>query len=259
MADIAVVVVPWHNAEQVAEFCRQWLVQAGDPRIVFQQDRYGEGCGATKNKGVLAAIERGAEVVIVVDDDCFPGEHSRTMDTFIRRHVEVLSMPARVPLFEPVTDPPSRGTPYEHLCAELMPAASMGFWEGIGDYDAVGQLVHGADSPMRFRTAARFGRYFPLCGMNLAFRPKDWLPWCRFIDVKRFDDIWMGWLWQREAYRRRYCFRLDGPRVRHSRQSNVWSNLCEEARHLERSDTLWRDIATSPNDDYDSLRKLLPV
>jgi hypothetical protein len=95
--------------------------------------------------------------------------------------------------------------------------------------------------------------------MNIAFKPLDWLPWCRFIDVPRFDDIWMGWLWQKEAYRRGFCFRLDGPMVHHSRQSNVFANLKVEAKHLERNETLWHDIATSPHTEYDDLCKLLPT
>jgi hypothetical protein len=174
-------------------------------------------------------------------------------------HTHNLNHQAEVNLFRCVTKPISRGTPY-HERRVLMPvAASMGFWTEIGDYDAPGQLVHGARTPMEFFTAPVWGKYFPLCGMNLAFRPKDWLPWCEFIDVPRFDDIWMGWLWQKEAYRRGHCFALNGPLVRHSRQSNVWQNLRDEAVHLERNETLWRDIATNPATDYETLRKLLPV
>ena len=94
--------------------------------------------------------------------------------------------------------------------------------------------------------------------MNIAFRPKLWHPWCQFIDVPRFDDIWMGWLWQREAYRRGACFNLSGPLVRHARQSNVWKNLKDEAEHLETNETLWRSIECSPFDSYEELRGLLP-
>ncbi len=159
----------------------------------------------------------------------------------------------------PVTNPPSRGTPYQSRSLTLPVAASMGFWTDVGDYDACAQLVRGAQTPMQFWREPVEGKYFPLCGMNLAFRPNEWMPWCRFIDVPRFDDIWMGWLWQREAYRRGYCFNLNGPLVRHSRQSNVWANLRAEAVHMERNETLWREIATHPAGDYKSLRKLLPV
>jgi hypothetical protein len=94
--------------------------------------------------------------------------------------------------------------------------------------------------------------------MNLAFRPKEWAPWCSFINVPRFDDIWMGWLWQKEAYRRMACFNLNGPFVKHSRQSNVWQNLRDETKYLEASETLWRSIALCRSDSYDDLVKLLP-
>ena len=158
-----------------------------------------------------------------------------------------------------VTNPPSRGTPYHCRTLKMPVAASMGFWTNIGDYDAPAQLVLGPATPMTFDRRPVFGRYFPCCGMNLAFRPGQWLPWCQFIDVPRMDDIWMGWLWERHAYDLGYCFNLNGPLVRHSRQSNVWANLRDEARYLEANDTLWRDIAVNPAKDYETLRALLPV
>ena len=168
--------------------------------------------------------------------------------------------PQPVALFETVTDPASRGTPYApaNLTATLPVAASMGFWTRVGDHCAVRQLAHGP-IPMTFAPRAVYGRWFPLCGMNLAFRPALWDPWCRFVEVARFDDIWMGWLWQKEAYRRGYCFNLGGPLVQHSRQSNVWVNLRQEVDHLEASETLWRSIALHPSSDYRELRALLPV
>ena len=173
------------------------------------------------------------------------------------RHRAALS-PQPVQLFETVTVPPSRGTPFAEHSINLPVAASMGFWTEIGDYCAVRQLAF-SSRPMEFIQKPIFGRYFPLCAMNLAFRPEAWLPWCEFIDVPRFDDIWMGWLWQREAYRRGFCFNLNGPVVRHSRQSNVWRNLEEESSYLRQSETLWREIAMHENGGYESLRKLLPV
>ena len=134
----------------------------------------------------------------------------------------------------------------------------MGFWLDVGDYCAVRQLAFNK-TPMQYIRKRIYGNYFSLCGMNLAFRPNDWQPWCNFIDVPRFDDIWMGWLWQKEAYRRGYCFNLSGPMVRHSRQSNVWKNLLDESVHLEKSETLWSDILHSKDADYESLKGLLPI
>jgi hypothetical protein len=253
-----VVVVPWVAEAQVRSFLAAWNVDddAVPDYLVLQHDAHRAGCAVTKNRGIAAARERGADVVVVLDDDCYPDGDVCTLRDLISGHEAALA-PQRVRMFEVVTDPPSRGTPYGDLTVEMPVAASMGFWTGVGDYCAVRQLATGAP-PMRHRRDPVHGRYFPLCGMNLAFRPADWAPWCTFVDVPRFDDIWMGWLWQREAYRRGHCFNLGGPTVRHARQSNPWRNLVVEARHLEANEALWAAIATSPASDYESLAALLP-
>lgn len=254
-----VVVTPWHNEEQRDAFLQAWRIHdyENDPRIVMQHDADADGCGFTKNLGIDAALDRDAEMVVVLDDDCFPLD-GMSLDELIALHRENLDELGHVKMFQEVTSPPSRGTPFNERMIEMPVAASMGFWTEVGDYCAPRQLAHQA-GPMSTRQQTIFGRYFPLCGMNLAFRPKDWRPWCDFIDVPRFDDIWMGWLWQREAYQRGFCFSLYGPKVRHSRQSNVWKNLEAEARYLEANETLWRTIATHPSHDYDTFRRLLPV
>ena len=261
-----VVVTPWVTERELEAFASAWGINPARPPdwVVLQQDRTRAGCGATKNAGVVEATRRGAEVVVVLDGDCYPNTRPggvTTLEELAAAHVAALE-PQPVRMFQTVTRPPSRGTPYSELDVVTPVAASMGFWTEVGDYCAARQLAHGGAAPEAMSCdvgAVVHGRYFPLCGMNLAFRPGDWQPWCRFIDVARFDDIWMGWLWQREAYRRGCCFNLGGPIVRHSRQSNVWRNLADEALYLERSETLWRDIATHPSGDYEILSRLLPT
>jgi len=248
------VVVPWHNREQLDAFADAWSIGMPDSRVVFQQDVHREGCARTKNKGIQAAIKDGAAVVIVLDDDCFP-EDGQTLSNFIGAHESALQ-PQPVEMFEAVTDPPSRGTPYFNHTVRMPVAASMGFWSEIGDYDAPGQLVHGARHPMTFSRKAMHGRYFPLCGMNLAFKATEW-PWCQFVDVPRFDDIWQGFIWQRNAYAAGQCFNLSGPIVRHSRQSNVWANLRDEVQNLERNETIWQDVHRLPLMDYESTIEVL--
>jgi len=245
------VVVPWYNPRQIADFMSAWKITMDDPRVVFQQDVKREGCATTKNKGIGAAVLRGADTVIILDDDCFPYVHD--LQYFIDLH-EAALQPQEVEMFETVTSPASRGTPYFSRTVKMPVAASMGFWTNIGDYDAPGQLVHGATHPMEFKQKAITGKYFPLCGMNLAFRLEEW-PWCKFIDVPRFDDIWQGFLWQKKAYSEGKCFNLAGPLVEHSRQSNVWKNLRDEAPNMERNETLWQDIHNAPMADYEILKQ----
>jgi len=254
------VVVPWVNEAQIEEFLGKWgVVSSAVPEwLVLMHDHNKRGCAVTKNAGIEAALTRGAEVVVLLDDDCFPHGEVRTLEALALAHIEALA-PQEVALYRAVTKPPSRGTPYGKLTVEMPVAASMGFWTGVGDYCAVRQLAFGGDAPMEFDRSAVFAQYFPLCAMNLAFKPREWMPWCRLIDSPRNDDIWMGWLWQREAYRRGHCFNLAGPLVRHSRQSDPMRNLEVEVRHLRSNETLWARIAAHPSGDYDELLTLLPA
>lgn len=248
------VVVPWHNQAQLEQFLAEWQIEAGDPRLLLQQDTDKSGCARTKNRGIGAAIESGASTVIILDDDCFPA-HGQSLADFIAAHEKALE-PQPVEMFDVVTEPPSRGTPYFNRTIEMRVAASMGYWLEVGDYDAPGQLVHGAMTPMKFQRRTVHGRYFPLCGMNLAFRVGEW-PWFQFINVARFDDIWQGFLWQRKAYAEGQCFNLGGPLVRHSRQSNVWANLRDEAENLERNETIWKEIHAMPLTTHEEALKYL--
>lgn len=255
------IVVPWVTDEEIESFLDAWGADGNEPWLVLQQDVNRDGCGVTKNKGVARAVTQyGAEIVIILDGDCYPlpeNEGPQHLVGIAESHVRALE-PQPVEIYRPVTFPFSRGTPYAERTILMPTAASMGFWKNVGDYCAVRQLALGPTQPMDFYCGPVADRYFSLCGMNLAFRPAEWQPWCDFIDVPRFDDIWMGWLWQKEAYRRGYCFNLDGPMVWHARQSNVWANLRDEAVYLERNETLWRDIALSGARDYATLRGLLP-
>lgn len=258
MSESVKIVVPWHRTEILNSFCRAWGVSKFDPRIVFQRDATRAGCAATKNAGVQAAMDLGADIVIILDDDMRPHPSCGTLDEVIAQHLAALA-PQPVEMFQAVTSPANRGTPYFDRTAEMPVACSLGWWDGVPDRDAARQLVEGATSPMQFDRRPVFGKWFAGSGMNIAFRPVEWLPWCRFIDVSRFDDIWMFFLWTKEAYRRGHCFSFAGPTLTHARQSGVFANLRDEAAHLERNETLWRDIACSPAADYASLRALLPI
>ena len=250
------VVVPWHRDKELEQFKAAWRINAVPEWLILQHDAKREGCGVTKNNGIRHAVSRGCDVVVILDGDCYPSGNCKTLEDLAGAHMVALE-PQPVQMFHEVTNPPSRGTPYGELTLVMPVAASMGFWLNVPDYCAVRQLAFAAEA-MTFDHRPVYGRYFPLCGMNLAFRPNQWWPWCKFIDVPRFDDIWMGWLWQKHAYHEGYCFNLNGPTITHARQSNVWRNLQDEAVHLEANETLWREIARAPMWEYEALRKLLP-
>lgn len=245
------IVTPWHNEKQKEKFLEGWNINKVPDWLIFQEDKDKSGCGKTKNAGIEEALRRDAEVVIVLDDDCYPdyswpecadrmGE--RYIDWFAKEHLNALT-PHPVCLYEAITDPPSRGTPYFNRTVIMPVAASMGFWAENPDYDAPHQLVGNNNErflhPMLYKKTM-FWRFFPFSGMNCAFRSEFW-PHFKFDETAdRFDDIFMGYRLQAEAYRRGYCINLNGPSVRHSRQSNVWKNLRVESENMERNEHEWK-------------------
>ncbi len=273
LRETVAVVVPWHNRDQIAGWKQCWNVDQyawneqgtasqtglglrGDC-LILVQDKNREGCARTKNRGLQLAIQAWFQVAVVLDDDCFPTKEIPTLEHLIDGHLKALD--PRVSDFCLLTEPPSRGSPHtkEGRSRRMEVAASMGFWDGVGDLDAVTQLLKGTEVWVHSPQIVT-DEYFPLSGMNLAFRLK-WWPWCSFVEVDRYDDIWMGWLWMKRAYALGCCFALDGPRILHSRQSDVWANLRAEAPNMEVNETLWQKIATHPSIEYDELKKLLPL
>jgi hypothetical protein len=259
----ALVVVAWHNERQIAEFLKRWKITMDDPRVVFSRDPGWKSCALTKNAGIERALERKPEFIIVLDDDCMPEgivTGPNPLGDFIMGHLIELTEEQDVEIFSTVTNPRSRGTPHlaENRCLKMKVAASMGFWSSVGDYDAPSQLAYGATHPMQFERGLLFGSPFAMSGMNVAFRADLW-PYFKFINVSRYDDIWSGWILQKYAYSLGYCISTCGPTVEHSRQSNVWQNLLDEAKYAEANETLWRKIWQHPNCNYEELVGLLPV
>lgn len=251
------IVVPWHDYKQMYSFMDAWRLSPNLPPpdcLILQQDPGWKSCAKTKNAGINAAMSAGAEFIIILDSDCYPSTDAMTLESFAEAHIKALE-PQPVKMFQQVTTPPSRGTPYFNRTITMPVAASMGYWTNVPDLDAPGQLVHGQRAKLQFNQSAIFGRHFPLCGMNLAFRVSEF-PWCQFIDVSRFDDIFSGFLWQRHAYSEGKCFNLNGPMVSHSRQSNVFQNLRDESLNLERNESIWHEIATGPLLEYSEMLKL---
>ena len=93
-----------------------------------------------------------------------------------------------------------RGMPYHGLYREIECVINHGLWTKVPDFDAITQL-----SNSRFRKAFEtvdqvmpVGFYFPMCGMNLAFKPQI-IPAMYFLlmgqrnwPFDRFGDIWCG-------------------------------------------------------------------
>lgn len=251
------IVVGWHNSAQRDEFLDTWSVNSVPDYLRLVKDEGWKSCALTKNKGIEAAVANGAEYIIVMDDDCYPAEQGQSLMDFAQKHIEALK-PQEVRLVVPTTIPAPRGMPYRNTGIKFPVAACMGFWLVNPDFDAMSSLVNGPQQQVSYMQTTMFGRYFPFSGMNYSFH-RDWADCAVHINVPRFDDIWMGWVWQKVAYSRGACFNLKGPLVNHVRQSDVWKNFEEEAKYLQINETLWANIHQAPTADPKTLRELFTV
>ena len=258
------VVVSWHNPKQRTSFLEAWGIAEADRNLwlFMQQDTTKAGCAATKNAGIRRALEAGAEYIVVIDDDCYPPraiqqiagpmkglfaegpESGYSLQKFAEEHIAALQ-PTKVRMIYPTTNPPSRGMPYKNHHIVLPVAAAMGFWNKNPDLDSLSTLVLGDSPEMAFAQVPIYRNYFPFSGMNFSFH-REWAEEVVLIDVPRFDDIWMGFIWQKVAYEKGYCFNLRGPSVTHIRQSDVWKNFAAESRYLEINESLWSTIHNAP-------------
>jgi hypothetical protein len=244
-----IIVVPYHNPAQIQKFCAQWGVadMEADELVLFFEDRIGAGCAKAKNDGIQTAIEQhNAEIVVILDDDCYPmpGSGITNLAQFAARHVEALQ-DQPVEMFSQITTPQSRGTPYFNRTLTMPVAASLGFWNYNPDYDAAHQLVLGSNHKIHPHKQTIYGKYFAGCGMNFAFR-KEWAECATMVDIERYDDIFCFLCWQKIAYEKGFCFNLCGPEVLHSRQSNVWRNLSLESEYAEFNESAWRIVHEQP-------------
>jgi len=114
------------------------------------------------------------------------------------------------------------------------------------------------------------GRYFPMCGMNLAFRPEV-IPALYFLlmgqeyQFDRFGDIWSGIFVKKICDHLGYAITSGEPMVTHHRASNIWANLRKEAPGLEVNEEFWQVVdrlclsGTSFPECYQQIARSLPL
>jgi len=225
-----------------------------------------------RNYGFLKAYEQGADIIVTLDDDCYPVKgHS-----LIAQHQQNLEL--SVPKKWTNTYPDSR-----HLYTRGMPylnrkdspvMLSHGLWTNVLDHDGPTHL-HNLDFKATF--AEHFlqilpsGSYFPMCSMNLAFR-REIAPIMYFplmgtdsAGIKwgfdRFDDIWAG-IFAKKILDHLGLGAVNGaPFVEHRKASDPFSNLKKEAAGIEMNEQLWQAVdqvklsKSTPKECYIELAK----
>lgn len=198
-----------------------------------------------RSYGHFKAWQRQVDFVISMDDDCLPCE-----EDFISKHWEMLNSPAvSMAWLSTVRGGTPRGVPY-FATKRIYPCVlNHGLWQGVPDFDAVTQLNnarHSVQLTLLDQIIPR-GSFFPMCGMNLAFKTelapvmyfllmgKDW-------PYDRFGDIWCGIFVKRICDHLGFGVRSGHPLVDHQRASNLWVNLRKEALGYEVNETLWQGV-----------------
>jgi hypothetical protein len=198
-----------------------------------------------RSYGYYKAFNADVDFIITLDDDCYP-----LSERFVEKHYERLEKPAEGEAWVSTGQGLlPRGMPYEatHRAAECV--INHGLWSKVPDFDAVTQLLN-ARLGQQFEPVEQViprGKFFPMCGMNLAFRPKI-VPAMYFLlmgrewPFDRFGDIWCGVFAKRVCDHLGFAVRSGEPRIEHRRASNVWTNLRKEMPGYEVNETLWREV-----------------
>lgn len=208
--------------------------------------------------GFLKAYEDGADVIITLDDDCLPlVPNLATAETLIDDHLAELDYsPAKwVSTVDSGGHFTPRGIPYQDD-GEIEVVLNMGGWWGVPDLDGPQSLAWLRRPKPTYKMhhwhPVPQGRYFPMCGMNLAFDTKI-MPLMYFLlmgqdeagvhyPYDRFGDIWCGVIAKKILDTWGYAVCAGTPLVDHIKASNPLANLQKETPGLLVNEWLWRKI-----------------
>jgi reversibly glycosylated polypeptide / UDP-arabinopyranose mutase len=272
------IVVPTIRRTSIGEFLAAWRDEFADHHVIvmednaepsFDLDRDGDydlthlswrdieaelgewgwiiprRTDCVRSFGYLKAVQLGADVIVTLDDDCFPIEPG-----FIQRHVDAVMGVATEDAWVSTGDGIiPRGVPYQSRGRERPVGINHGLWTNVADYDAITQLTlgrtGGAFEPKQLTIPV--GKFFPMCGMNLAWRA-ELTPAMYFLlmgrdwPFDRFGDIWCGVLAKKVCDHLGYAVTSGAPMIEHRRASNVWTNLAKEAPGLPVNENLWAAV-----------------
>lgn len=199
-----------------------------------------------RSYGLWKAWQAGADLIVTLDDDVRPIDY--TPGTFLGCHARALQEGVEMDAWTAtITGIKPRGMPYHRRTRRWPVTLNHGLWVGNVDVDAVTALATTRYAVEWPGQAIQPGQYFPMCGMNLAFRP-DLVPALYFglqgpaWPFDRFGDIWAG------LFVKRICDHLGlavcsgQPHVRHDQASDVWVNLRKEGPGLVVNEWLWERV-----------------
>lgn len=211
--------------------------------------------------GYWKAYQQSPDMIVTLDDDCYPLANYLPVQEydFLQTHFEKLYKGETV-VEEDAWESTAigirpRGIPYKNTRRKktvnnLKVLLNHGLWYNVPDLDAPNQLT--VAYPSQGYLINKYispGKYFPMCGMNLAFKPEA-VPALYFSlmgedgrgkkwGFHRFDDIWAGIFLKKIADHLGYSILSGDPAIWHDRASNTFVNLKKEAPGLEMNELVW--------------------
>jgi len=221
---------------------------------------------AIKSYGFLQAYNDGHDYIWTLDDDCFPE---------VKNYIPTLKHLLEIDQIDDswwntITDTGlyPRGYPYGIRQAKQPVMVHHGLWSGVPDLDGITALEHhslrlgGASGHERVPT----GTFFPMCGMNLAFRREiapamyfmlqgrvrdtgydqysfNGEPGTNPLPFDRFDDIWAGLFAKKICDNFGYAVTSGAPSILHTKESDPTQRVIKEGPGIAAHELLWRIIA----------------
>lgn len=276
----AAVVVPTIREDCIRRFLAEWAEDLADALVIVVEDNPERSFGvsgvrhvswaeiqadlggdakiiprrssACRSYGTLLALREGAEIIWHLDDDCYPEPGTKGDYLRVLRNNLATSRPQAAwwnTLGKRGIYP--RGYPYGIRDTSMPVMIHHGLWSGVPDLDGKTQV--GMPDlrlpPASWLETVPYGRLFPMCGMNLAFR-RDAAPLMYMLlmghnhggeryPFDRFDDMWAGVMAKLACDHLGWAVTSGYPSVEHSRASDPARNAEIEAPGIAVHEDLW--------------------
>lgn len=211
---------------------------------------------AIRNYGFLQAYRMGAEIIITLDDDCYPVKNHGLVEGHVR-NLSLKTPKNWVNTYPDAHHMFTRGIPYL-IREEQQVMLSHGLWTSVLDHDGPTHLQNLSFKALfaeHFVQIIPTGAYFPMCSMNFAFR-REITPLMYFPlmgedqngskwGYDRFDDIWCGIFAKKIMDHLGFGVINGSPFIEHRKASDPFKNLQKEALGIEMNEEIWKRIATT--------------
>ena len=217
-----------------------------------------------RNYGFLYAYKQNYDVIITLDDDCYPitpsyfNEHMSRLQTHDTDYFNVLELYKNVP--ENVFVKGTRGYPSEPSNKKYPVVLNQGLW--LGDLDLPARTImeiNGMDGKIPQNISSQFqvtknmivpeNKLLTVCEMNLAFK-REVAPVAPIayqdpdgIGINRYDDIWAGIFMKKIFDKVGKRMSVGSPVITHNKaKRNIVTDVDLEAKGDKMNSFLWQNL-----------------